>query len=95
MVLHQVSQHFEKGIQLADVQISLGLTELTVMHAEWLLGLYNYSCRQNEIILNGFNAAIITEAVQPANTVLEKIESSFSEQCIWTIFYVLFSLSRL
>ena len=38
MVLHQVSQQLEKGIQLADVQISLGLTELTVMHAEWLLG---------------------------------------------------------
>ena len=79
MVLHQVSQQLEKGIQLANVQISLGLTELTVMHAEWLLGLYNYSCRQNEIILNGFKAGSITEAAESANTVLERIENLFSK----------------
>ena len=42
--------------------------------------LYNYLCRQNDIILNGFKAAGITEAVESANTVLERIENPFSEQ---------------
>ena len=76
----QVSQQLEKGIQAADVQVSLGLTELKVMHAKLILELYNYLCRQNEIILNGFKAASITEAVESANTVLERIENPLSDQ---------------
>ena len=66
----QVSQQLEKGIQPADVKVSLGLIELKVMHAKWILELYNHLCHQNEIVLNGFKAASITEAVESANTVL-------------------------
>ena len=76
----QFSQHFEKGIQPADVKLSLGLTELKVMHAKWILELCNHLCHQNEIMLNGFKAASITEAVESINTVLESIENLFSEQ---------------
>ena len=76
----QVSRLLEKGIQPADVKVSLVLIELKVMHAKWILELYNYSCHQNEIIRNGFEAASITEAVESANTVLERIENPFSEQ---------------
>ena len=76
----QVSQQLEKGIQPADVKVSLGLIELKVMHAKWILELYNHLCHQNEIILNGRKAASITEAVESANTVLERIENPFSEQ---------------
>ena len=88
----QVSQQLEKGIQPADVKVSLGLIELKVMHAKWILELYNHLCHQNEIILNGFKAASITEAVESANTVLERIENPFSEQQIWTTVYVLYLL---
>ena len=76
----QVSQQLEEGIQPADVEVSLGLTELNVMHAKLILELYNHLCHQNEIIHNGFKAASITEAVESANTVLHSIENSFSEQ---------------
>ena len=37
----QVSQQLEKGIHPADVQVSLGLTEMKVMQAKWILELYN------------------------------------------------------
>ena len=47
----QVSQQLEKGIQPADVKVSLGLIELKVMHAKWILELYNHLCHQNEIIV--------------------------------------------
>ena len=90
-----VSQQLDKGTQPVDVQVSLGLTEMKVMHAKWILELYNYLCRQNKIILNGFKAASFSEVVESANTVLEKIENPFSEQQIWTIAYALLSLSRL
>ena len=67
-------------MQPADVKVSLGLTELKVMHIKWILKLYNHLCHQNEIILNGRKATSITEAVESANTVLERIENPFREQ---------------
>ena len=53
-----------RGIQPADVKVSLGLTELKAMHAKWISDLYHYLCIQKEIILNGFKATSITEAVE-------------------------------
>ena len=88
----QVSQQLEKVIQPADVKVSLGLIELKVMHAKWILKLYNHLWHQNKIILNGFKAASITEAVESANTVLERIENSLSEQQTWATVYVLYLL---
>ena len=77
----QVSQELEKGIQPADVKVSLvGLIELKVMHAKWILELCNHLYHQNEIMLNGFKAVSITEAAESANTVLERTENPFSEQ---------------
>ena len=64
------------------------------MHAKWTLDLYKYLCCQNEIFCNGLRAASVTEVAESANTALERIENSFSEQYIWTILYVIFSLPR-
>ena len=47
----QVSQQLEKGIQQADVKVSLGFIDLKVMHAKWILELYHHLCHQNEIIM--------------------------------------------
>ena len=60
----QVSQQLEKGIQSAYVKLPLGLIKLNVMHAKWILDVYNYLCHQKEIMLNGFKAASITEEVE-------------------------------
>ena len=73
----QVSQQLEKGIRPVDVKVFLNLTELKVMHAKWISKLYDFLCAQDEIILNGFKAAGITEAVESANAVLERIENPF------------------
>ena len=59
---------------------SVGLIELKVMPAKWILELCSHLCHQIEIILNGFKVASITEAVESANTVLERIENPFSVQ---------------
>ena len=67
-------------MQPADVKLSLGLIELKVMHAKWILELYNHLCDQIEIILNGFKAASIKEAVESANTVLENTENLFNSR---------------
>ena len=75
----QVSKQLGQGIQPADVKVSLGLVELKVMHAKWILDLYHYLCSQKVIILNGFKAAGITEAVETANAVLQRVENPFSQ----------------
>ena len=82
MVSKQVSQQLEKGIKTSDVKVSFGLIELIglILSCKMDLGVVQYLCHQNKIILNGFKAASITEAVGSANTVLERIENSFNEQ---------------
>ena len=72
----QVSQQLEKGIQPAHGKVSVGLIELKVMHAKWILELYNYLRHQNEILLNGFKAASITEAVKSANKGFKGLKGS-------------------
>ena len=83
----QVSQQLEQGIQPANVKVCLGLIELKLMPAKWILELYNHLCHPNEIIPNVFQAA---EAFESANTVLEKIGNPFSEQQNWATVYVLY-----
>ena len=88
----QVSQQLEKGIRPADVKVSLNLTELKVMHAKWISKLYDYLCAQDEITLNGFKAAGITEAVESANAVLERIETLFAVK-IFVCFNIVWTLA--
>ena len=75
----QVAKQLQKGIPPADIQVSLNLGELKVMHARWISALYDYLCDQEEIILNGFKAAGITEAVESASAVLQRIENPFTK----------------
>ena len=48
----QVAKQLQKGIPPADIQVSLNLGELKVVHARWISALYDYLCDQKEIILN-------------------------------------------
>ena len=75
----QVAKQLQKGIPPADIQVSLNLGELKVMHARWISALYDYLCDLKEIILNGFKAAGITEAVESASAVLQRIENPFTK----------------
>ena len=86
--------NLRKVYRLQMLKYLLVLSSLSVLsyHAKWILELYNHLCLQNKIILNGFKAASITDAVGSANTVLERTENPFSEQQIWTTIYVLYLL---
>ena len=46
------------------------------MHARWISSLYHYLCDRKEIILNGYEAAGITEAVESATAILQRVENS-------------------
>ena len=69
----QVPKQLQKGIPPADMQVSLNLGELKVMHARWISALYDYLCDQKEIILNRFKPAGITETIESTSAVLQRI----------------------
>ena len=71
----QVLRQLEKGVQPAYVQVSLGLTELKVMDAKWILELYNNLCLKTTLFFNGFKAASITDTVESVNTALKRTEN--------------------
>ena len=46
-----------KGIEPVDVKVSLALSELKTLNAQWIVDPYEYLCKQPEIIKNDFRAA--------------------------------------
>ena len=59
----EVTKQLATGIKLADVKVSLALSELKPPHVQWIFIVYKYHCKQPETIKNGFAAAGITETV--------------------------------
>ena len=66
-----------KGIKPADVKVLLALSELKPVHTHWIVGVYEYLCKQPEIIKNDFRAGGITEAVKLAHSPIQRIENPF------------------
>ena len=74
---NQVAIQLKHGIDPADVKISSKLSDLKPLHASWIIELYHHLSNEAEMIINGFDSAGITEAVNDANSVLEIVENSF------------------
>ena len=66
-----------KGIKPADVRVSLALSELKPLHAQWIIDVYEYLCKQPEIIKNGVKATGITGAVEFSHSVVQRIKNPF------------------
>ena len=47
------------------------------LHAKWIVELFNIMKKEKEKIINGFNSAGITVAIQSAKIVLETVEIPF------------------
>ena len=74
---NQVACQLKKGADLADVKISSKLSDLKPLHNAWIVDVYNHLCEEPEMIINGFDSAGVTEAVNDAQVVLEHIENPF------------------
>ena len=57
--------------------MSLQLSVIKPLHAKWTVDLYNFLKEEKEKIMNGFRAARITEAINGAKNVKEKLEKPF------------------
>ena len=74
---NQVAIQLKHEIDPADVKISSKLSNLKPLHASWIVELYHHLSNEAEMIINGFDSAGITEAVNDANSVLEIVENPF------------------
>ena len=72
----------EKGscwYELFFWHVSLQFSVIKPPHAKWTVDLYNFLKEEKEKIMNGFRAARITEAINDAKNVKEKLEKPFVE----------------
>ena len=49
------------------------------IHARWIVDCYNHVIKEKEMIVKGLNSASISEVVQNAEHIYEKIENPFRE----------------
>ena len=74
---NQVAIQLKHGIDPADVKISSRLSDLKPLHASWIVEIYHHLSNEAEMIINGFDSAAVTEAVNDANSVLDIVENPF------------------
>ena len=73
----QVAKQLNEGRAPADAAVALNLSEIKPLHAKWIYEMYEYLRGRSDLVLNGFELAGITEAVEKSNEVFERIENSF------------------
>ena len=69
------------GKAVADVKVSLKLSVIKPLHAECITDLCNILKDEKEMAINGFRSAGITEAIENAKNMVEKVENTFKE--VW------------
>lgn len=75
----QVARRLKKGIAPADIKISSKLSDLKPLHAGWIVNLFKHIQEEAELIEKGFSEAGISEAINNAQSVYERVENPFSE----------------
>ena len=62
-----------------NVKVSLKLSVVKSRHAKWIVDLYNTLKGDKEMAINGFRGAGITESIDNAKDMVEKVENPFKE----------------
>ena len=74
--MDQISKQLDSGKAIEEVEVKLQLTMLKPLHAEWLTELYNHMTKLEgkEVIVNGWKAAGIWQAIKDGANQLESID---------------------
>ena len=76
---NEISKQIKRGIAPPDVKVSLNLSVIKPLHAKWIVDLHHYLKTEKAMILYGFRAAGISEAIENAKSITEKVENPFKE----------------
>ena len=74
---NEVVTQLNRGVDPTEVKITSKLSDLKPLHASWIVDLYKHLKKETGMIIKGFDSAGITEAVNNAQSVYEKIENPF------------------
>ena len=76
---NEVSKQLRAGKTAADVKISLELSVIKPLHAKWIVDLYNTLKDNKKMTINSFKSLGITETIENAKDMVEKVENPFKE----------------
>ena len=76
----RVSRQLLSGKTPGDVKVSLKISDLKPLHANWIVKMYGYLIQQKESVIKGFEKASILEAVKMAEEVYSRCENPFDEK---------------
>ena len=76
---NEISKQIKRGIAPPDVKVSLNHSVIKLLHAKWIVDLHHYLKAEKAMILSGFRAAGISEAIENAKSITEKVENPFKE----------------
>ena len=76
---NEISKQIKRGIAPPDVKVSLNLSVIKPLHAKWIVDLHHYLKAEKAMILSGFRAAGISESIENAKSITEKVENPFKE----------------
>ena len=74
---NEVATQLSRGVDTAEVKITSKLSDLKPLSASWIVDLFEHLKKEKEMIIKGFDFAGITETVDNAQSVYEKIENLF------------------
>ena len=74
-----ISKQIKKGIAPPDVKVSLNHSVIKPLHAKWIVDLHHYLKAEKAMILSGFRATGISEAIENSKSITEKVENPFRE----------------
>ena len=76
----RVSKQLSNGVATGDVKVSLKLSDLKPLHAQWIVETCNHLKHQNHSIIKAFDVAEISEAITCASDAFARVENPFDEQ---------------
>ena len=61
----EIQKHIDNGKGVNDVDVDTRLSRMRPTHGRWVIGFYGKLKNSEKMIVNGFKAAAITEALDP------------------------------
>ena len=74
---NEAATQLNRGVDPTEVKITSILSDLKPLHASWIVDLYEHLKKETGVNIKGFDSAGITEAVNNAQSVYEKIRILF------------------
>ena len=68
----EIQKHIDNGKGVNDVDVDTRLLRMKLIHGRWVIGFYGKLENSEKMIVNGFKAAAITEALDPGKDFREE-----------------------